>query len=142
MSKETTKAKVTVFGNEVDETETSERWRDRRCRLNNNHPSGFLGGFLILFFGIVFLLNNLGVVPWNVWNGIGHFWPVILIVVGIEILLGQSTISRFVSFLLSLFVFGTVFGIIILRSSPTSLNGAPQEVTSYLNTVNNYLKIK
>jgi predicted membrane protein len=40
-------------------------------------------GSALIFFGAVYLLNNLGFIHGNVWN---FFWPVILIVVGLAML--------------------------------------------------------
>ncbi len=48
-----------------------------------------VGPLVLIGLGVVFLLNNLGYLGWNVWETILRFWPVLLIAVGVEILLGQ-----------------------------------------------------
>ncbi|HUX87919.1 MAG TPA: DUF5668 domain-containing protein [Chloroflexota bacterium] len=45
---------------------------------------------LLIIVGIVFLLNNLGVLPWSIWMALAELWPVILILFGLELLLGQD----------------------------------------------------
>jgi hypothetical protein len=50
-------------------------------------------GVIFISAGIVFLLNNLGYVPWAVWLRILSFWPVILIAIGIEKIFGKTRLS-------------------------------------------------
>ena len=59
---------------------------------HHDHPrhrgfGGWIFGLIILFVGVVFLLNNFGIVPGDVWHSIWQFWPVLLILLGIRILL-------------------------------------------------------
>jgi len=44
-------------------------------------------GILLLFLGIIFLLQNLNVLPWGLWGTLWHFWPVLIIIIGASILL-------------------------------------------------------
>jgi len=44
-------------------------------------------GILLLFLGIIFLLQNLNVLPWGLWGTLWHFWPVLIIIIGVSILL-------------------------------------------------------
>lgn len=77
-------------------------------------------GVLIIFTGAIFLLNNLGILPQNIWSFLWHFWPIILILFGLEIILGKS---RFGSFLVLILAFILSFLIIIytiLISNPTA----------------------
>jgi hypothetical protein len=39
--------------------------------------------------GVLFLLQNLGVLPWGAWGVLWRFWPVVLILIGINILWGR-----------------------------------------------------
>lgn len=39
--------------------------------------------------GTLFLLNNLGIVDWDVWTTIAQFWPLILVAIGLDIMLGR-----------------------------------------------------
>lgn len=60
------------------------------------------GPILIIILGIVFLLNNFGVLPWEIWQNIWKFWPVLLVLFGIEVLLGRTSSLRTIIFLLVL----------------------------------------
>ncbi len=50
-------------------------------------------GFIIIFIGIVLLLNTTELIPWTVWNIIIIFWPVLFIVLGIELLIEHIPFS-------------------------------------------------
>ncbi|MDP2953768.1 MAG: DUF5668 domain-containing protein, partial [Chloroflexota bacterium] len=56
------------------------------------HTARFpLGALILITLGVLFLLQNLGVLPWGLWGTLWHFWPVILILIGINILWGQHS---------------------------------------------------
>jgi hypothetical protein len=46
---------------------------------------------LLVAVGIILLLNNLGVIPWTIWIALGQLWPVVLILLGVELLLGRRS---------------------------------------------------
>lgn len=50
---------------------------------------------LLVITGILFLLNNFGLLPWNLWE-LWRLWPLILIFIGLEIILGRSRWGRIV----------------------------------------------
>lgn len=50
-------------------------------------------GVILISVGIVFLLNNLGSLPWAVWMRILSLWPVILIAIGIEKIFAKTRLS-------------------------------------------------
>ena len=49
---------------------------------------------ILILLGILLLLYNLGLVDWNVWAAIARFWPLILVALGLELILGRGSISR------------------------------------------------
>lgn len=51
---------------------------------------GFVGPFLLLSTGIILLFNNLGMLPWEIWGTLWRYWPVILILFGIQVLSRQA----------------------------------------------------
>jgi len=50
-----------------------------------------VGPVILIGLGIVFLLNNLGVLPWSVWDVIFRLWPVLLIAMGLDVLIGRRS---------------------------------------------------
>lgn len=55
-------------------------------------------GILLLFIGAVLLLNNFGVIEFY-WRNVWHFWPIFLIIAGVNMLFnrGDSQVGRVVS---------------------------------------------
>jgi hypothetical protein len=49
-------------------------------------------GIVLLFLGIVFLLQALDVLPWGLWGTLWRYWPVLIIIIGLRILLRRSNI--------------------------------------------------
>jgi hypothetical protein len=78
----------------------------------------FIGPAILISLGAVFLLNNFEILPWDIWLSLWKFWPVILILVGVEILMGKNaSIKTFV------ILFGLIFLVPILLSyNPISNN--------------------
>lgn len=66
-------------------------------------------GVILISLGLVFLLNNLGYVPWAVWFRIVSLWPVILIAIGIEIIFRKTRLS-FLTILSPLLFMAAILG--------------------------------
>ena len=50
-----------------------------------------VGPLILIGLGVVFLLNNLGLLDWSVWDVILRLWPVLLIAIGLDILIGRHS---------------------------------------------------
>ena len=90
--------------------------------MNNRWRRGSLAGPLILIaLGVIFLLNNLGVVNWDVWLIIQRLWPLLLIAIGLDILIGRRSLlgSIFVLVIVIILVVGGVW----LVSSQVAVSG-------------------
>jgi len=73
---------------------------------------GYVGPLLLLSIGFILLFNNLGILPWNIWDSLWRYWSVILILFGIEILgrHAESNLMYMIAIFLSvLLIIGTVF---------------------------------
>jgi len=67
---------------------------------------------VLVSIGILLLLNNFGLLTWNIWHILWRFWPVILVFWGIEAILGRSFLSNIIVTLI-----GIVLGILIIAYS-------------------------
>lgn len=84
---------------------------ERRSRRDR----GVTGAAILITLGAVFLLSNLGVLPWGIWGTLIRLWPVLLISVGLDILLAyRSALGALLSLVLTLAV---VAGILWLGAS-------------------------
>ena len=52
--------------------------------------SGILGPLVLVIIGLLLLLNNMGMLPLGFWGTIWRFWPLILILIGLDILATHS----------------------------------------------------
>ena len=94
--------------------------------MSEKKPQGVVSvpiwGIFLLFLGIVFLLQTLNVLPWGLWGTLWRFWPALIIIVGLGILL-----RRFNAWLVSLLILailGACLGIAIWQhgtSLPASI---------------------
>lgn len=66
---------------------------------NKNLP---IGALVLIFLGVVFLLNNFGLIPWSSWNFLWKLWPLILIFMGLEVVFGSSHLGNTLLFVLVL----------------------------------------
>ncbi len=53
--------------------------------------SSLIGPIILVSAGILFLLNNLGLLSWDVWPALLRVWPILLIGIGLELLIGQRS---------------------------------------------------
>jgi hypothetical protein len=60
--------------------------------MNNRHRRpGITGPIILISLGVLFLLNNLGFIELNLWDVIMRFWPLLLIAIGLDILIGRRS---------------------------------------------------
>ena len=71
-----------------------------------------IGPAILITLGIIFLLNNFGVLPWDIWTNIWKFWPVLLILVGAEALIGQAiSFKTLIILLILVFLIPVLFAV-------------------------------
>ncbi|MFC2017501.1 LiaI-LiaF-like domain-containing protein [Chloroflexota bacterium] len=85
--------------------------------MSEKKPQRIVGvpiwGIFLLFLGIVFLLQTLEVLPWGLWGTLWRFWPALIIIIGLGILLRGYNI--WLVSLLVLAIFGACLGIAICQ---------------------------
>ncbi len=60
--------------------------------MNDSHRRpGITGPIILISFGVIFLLNNLDLIELNLWDVIMRFWPILLIAIGLDILIGRRS---------------------------------------------------
>lgn len=87
-----------------------ERMRARRASL--------LFPLVVIALGVLLLLTNLGIVAADVWYELVRFWPLLLIVLGIDVLISRPTFGAALSTLLTVVVLITVAFIAIQLFGP------------------------
>ncbi len=80
------------------------------------HAGVALWGSFLLVLGTVFILQTTDALPWTLWVELWRFWPAVLIVAGIALLMRRS--SFWLVTLVSLVAFGGSVGIAIGQHGP------------------------
>jgi hypothetical protein len=47
-------------------------------------------GIILLFLGSLFLLETMGILPWSLWHTLSRYWPVILIILGLRLIMHRN----------------------------------------------------
>jgi hypothetical protein len=66
-------------------------------RRRNSSPFGAL---LLVFIGVILLLNVLGALDWNIWWSLIRLWPILLISAGLDLLLGRTRVGSLLAAIL------------------------------------------
>lgn len=76
------------------------------------HREGLVWPVMLIGAGIVFLLNNLGLLSWSIWGTLWRLWPVLLIAAGLDILVGRR--SLWASLAVALLLVAVLVGAVVL----------------------------
>jgi hypothetical protein len=83
---------------------------------------------IIISVGILLLLSNLGIISGHSWHVLWRLWPVLLIALGLDVLIGQrSTIGAIISGVLMVALLGGALAVAILAPSIPGLAGLTQQ---------------
>lgn len=111
---------VTIFG---------EALSDKQIQREQNDP---ITGFLLLFAGVVLLLNSLEILPWSIWSEMFKFWPILVILFGLKILLGSSLLAHTLINIINFAVFTFLLLFLLLEFAPHLLAWLPADFINYL----------
>lgn len=104
---------VTIFGEEIVEQQGFD-------------SENFVWGILLIIGGSILLLNTLGLVPWHVWDNVRHFWPVLIILWGFQIIAGKGLLGSIVISLLTTVFLFTVALFALSQTNPELVNFLPE----------------
>jgi hypothetical protein len=65
---------------------------DKQTRKRREPPSLFWP-LVLIGAGILLLLSNLGYIPWSSWSLVWRLWPVLIIALGVEVMVGRRTMA-------------------------------------------------
>ncbi len=83
---------------------------------------GVVGPLILIALGIIFLLNNLGYVGWDIWLVLWRLWPLLLVAIGLDILIGRRSLLG--SLIVVILVIALFAGGLYVLGSPLSVGGA------------------
>lgn len=91
---------------------------------------GITGPLILIIAGFILLADNLGFVPLSIWSILRDFWPVILILIGLDIIIThtESKIYYILGVLLSLIIIVGVASLAWSGAVPDSTNADLKDV--------------
>ena len=90
---------------------------------------GFFGPIFTIGSAIIFQLSILGIINWSIWEIILRFWPVLIIVIGLDVLLGRRERRSIPGMLLGLVLIVAIVGGILWYTStgPGRIQGSADQ---------------
>jgi hypothetical protein len=96
------------------------------------HRGGLVGPILLIAAGLIFLLNNLGILSYSIWILLLQIWPVLLIAIGIDLLVGRRSVwGALLSFVLIVALIGGAIWLVAVQQ-PYGLSPASETVVQPL----------
>ena len=92
-----------------------------------SHSPDIVGALILITVGILLLLNNLNLVPWSIWQDLWQFWPVLLILWGVQMVFGPSLIGKLITFCITVLVLVYLFTHVINFNQNSFRPGFPNE---------------
>jgi len=87
--------------------------------------------FLILVGGML-LLNSIGIVDWGVWVYILRFWPFLLVLIGLRIILGNSGVARFIGMMFTIVLTLGAFIVGYIQYTQEPISFLPSKVNEWV----------
>lgn len=97
-------------------------------------------GLFLIFSGIILLFNTLDIIPWNIWYDIIKFWPILLILAGLNIILGESKLSNLIFSILIIIIFVLVFLMALSDSLPQFADSLPLWIRNIIEYLKLYIR--
>jgi len=69
-----------------------EQKQRRSARPEQSRRVSLVGPVILIGIGVIWLLNNMGLLAWSVWETIFRLWPILLIAAGLEIILNRLSV--------------------------------------------------
>jgi hypothetical protein len=83
---------------------------------------------ILILVGILLLLNNLNLLPWTIWSQIWQFWPVILILLGLQHMLGHTRLGESAMLIISILLAAGILYLLLYPHSSFNLLMMPRHL--------------
>lgn len=64
--------------------------------MEHQENKDYTGAIFLVLLGVLFLLNTTNVVPWSIWLYLLRFWPIILILIGLKMVLPKTKVGNII----------------------------------------------
>lgn len=114
---------------EIKKEEKPENKLDTKEKKERN-PRDLTAGLILIIVGGILILNNLKVLPWSVWLDLLNYWPLLIVLGGLRMILGSSWIGQVSTFIFALLIVTFVGGISFLRANSDLYNNITSQIQS------------
>lgn len=91
-----------------EQTGQSEE-RGTACKKNTD----ITGALLLIAAGSLLLLNNFGIISWRVWDMLWRFWPVLFILLGLQLIFGKRGPGKIIITIIGIILIALAFALSI-----------------------------
>jgi len=104
-------------GSQADWTEAPKAHKPAQKR---REPPSLFWPLVLIGAGALLLLSNLGYIPWSSWSLVWRLWPVLIIALGVEVMVGRRTMAGalFSGLMMVVIIGGAVFLILFAQRIP------------------------
>ena len=78
---------------EEEEIVSQTEWTEAPKAQKRREPPSLFWPLALIGAGVLLLLSNLGHIPWSSWSLVWRLWPVLLIALGVEVMVGRRTMA-------------------------------------------------
>ncbi len=105
---------------EVLATQSAPAESTYRARRPERRPPSFFWPLIFIGAGAILLLANLGYLPWQSWGMLWRLWPLLLVGLGIDFLIGRRSMAGAVvsAFLILLLIAGVAAVVLFAQNVP------------------------
>ena len=64
--------------------------------MEQQENKDYTGAIFLVLLGVLFLLNTTNVVPWSIWLYLLRFWPILLILIGLKMVLPKTNVGNII----------------------------------------------
>lgn len=87
-------------------------------QTGHKKTTDFTGAFLLIAVGSLLLLNNFGIISWDVWEMLWKFWPILIILLGLQLIFGKRGAGRFIVTIIGIILIALAFAYSIASVNP------------------------
>jgi hypothetical protein len=85
----------------------------------------FVGPVILILGGVVLLMNTLGILEWDIWWSILRLWPIFIVALGLDLLIGRRSLAG--ALIAALLVVLMLVGAFWLINSDLAASGLPSQ---------------
>lgn len=110
-----------------------KHWEDGHCC--NNNEGGSVFGLMLIFAGLILILNFLNLASRDIWQIIFKAWPAILVIMGISLIFGRNIVGRIITSIAAFIIFSLISIYGLLKVDSPALKYIPQGVVNYVENI-------